>query len=47
LILSQKNGKLEVADQALYNNFKMKAHVKAITQTPKQGRKNRKRSHRL
>ena len=47
LILSQKNGKLEVADQALYNNFKMKAHVKAITQTPKQGHKNRKRSHRL
>ena len=47
LILSQKNGKLEVADQALYNNFKMKAHVKAITQTQEQGNKNRKRSYRL
>lgn len=47
LILSQKNGKLEVADEALYNNFKMKAHVKAITQTQEQGNKNRKRSHRL
>jgi len=47
LILSQKCGKLEVADQALYNNFKMKAHVKSITQTQEQGNKNRKRSHRI
>lgn len=47
LILSQKNGKLEVVDHVLYNNFKMKAHVKPITQTQEQGNKNRKRSHRL
>lgn len=47
LILSQKNGKLEVVDQVLYNNFKMKAHVRPITQTQEQGNKIRKRSHRL
>jgi predicted ABC-type ATPase len=45
LILSQKNGKLEVEDEKLYRNFKLKDYVYA--EARKSAHKSRKRHHRI
>jgi len=47
LILSQINGKLEMVDETLYNNFKMKSHVKGIIQNEGRLNQRRKKYHRL